>query len=79
MDDNSVHPEHQQKGVGSMLLEYGVRKADELGIECFVEVTDEGMGLYKKFGFMTLTKILVDAENGTTARHEIIQSLRHSP
>jgi predicted N-acetyltransferase YhbS len=79
MDDTSVHPDHQRRGVGSVLLEYGVRKADELGIECFVEATDEGMGLYKKFGFMNLTKVLVDAENGTTERHQMIQKLTPQP
>jgi len=79
MDDTTVRQDHQRKGVGSMLVKWGIEKADELGIECFVEATDAGRSLYLKFGFMNLMKVLVDAENGTKERHEMIKKLSPQP
>lgn len=79
MDDTTVDPNHQRKGVGSLLVNWGVQKADELGIECFVEATDPGSMLYQKFGFTNLMKVLVDAENGTKERHEMIKKLAPQP
>lgn len=79
MDDTSVRQDHQRKGVGSLMLAWGVKKAEELDVECFVEATDAGRQLYEKFGFTTLMKVLVDAENGTKERHEMIQKLLPSP
>lgn len=79
MDDTSVREDHQRKGVGSLMLEWGVKKAEEMNVECFVEATDAGRQLYQKFGFTTLTKILVDAEDGTKERHEMIQKLIPTP
>lgn len=79
MDDTSVREDHQRKGVGSLMLAWGAKKADEMNVECFVEATDAGRQLYEKFGFTTLTKILVDVENGTKERHEMIQKLIPAP
>ncbi|PQE03915.1 hypothetical protein CJF31_00003023 [Rutstroemia sp. NJR-2017a BVV2] len=79
MDDTSVRQDHQRRGVGKMLVDWGVKKADALGIECYVEATDAGSNLYQKFGFGRLSKILVDAENGTKERHEMIQKLTPNP
>jgi hypothetical protein len=61
------------------MLEWGMKKADELGIEGYVEATDAGRMLYQKYGFVTLMKVLVDAENGTPERHETIQKLTPQP
>ncbi|KAF4637502.1 hypothetical protein G7Y89_g580 [Cudoniella acicularis] len=79
MDDTSVRQDHQRKGVGSLMLNWGMKKADELDIECYVEATDAGRMLYQKFGFITLLKVLVDAENGSKERHEMIQKLTPQP
>ncbi|TVY67371.1 hypothetical protein LSUE1_G008643 [Lachnellula suecica] len=79
MDDTTVRQDHQKKGVGSSLVKWGLRKADELGIESFVEATDAGRKLYQKYGFSIIMKVLVDAENGTQERHEMIQKLTPQP
>ncbi|CAI6341520.1 unnamed protein product [Periconia digitata] len=46
-----VHPEHQRRGAGAMLLQWGVDKADELKLPAFLESSDAGKALYTKFGF----------------------------
>jgi hypothetical protein len=79
MDDTSVRRDHQMKGVGSLMLDWGMKLADALDVECYVEATDAGRNLYQKFGFTTLMKVLVDAENGTGKRHEMIQKLTPQP
>ncbi|KAL8690631.1 MAG: hypothetical protein Q9218_003965 [Villophora microphyllina] len=46
-----THPEHEGRGAGSMLIRWGLEKADEMGARCFVEATARGLQLYKKRGF----------------------------
>jgi GNAT superfamily N-acetyltransferase len=47
----AVHPEHQRRGLGSMQLEYGLKKADEMGLRAYLESSPKGKGLYRKWGF----------------------------
>ncbi|KFY29611.1 hypothetical protein V494_08609 [Pseudogymnoascus sp. VKM F-4513 (FW-928)] len=47
----SVAPEHQRKGVGSMLVQWGCEKADSCGWISFVMASPDGVQLYNKFGF----------------------------
>lgn len=43
--------EFQGKGAGAMMMQWGVTKADEDKIECYLDATPEGKPLYEKFGF----------------------------
>ncbi|KAG8160667.1 hypothetical protein KVR01_008931 [Diaporthe batatas] len=42
---------YQGKGAGSMLMRWGVERADEEGFECYLDATPEGKLLYHRFGF----------------------------
>lgn len=42
---------YQGRGAGGMLMGWGVDKADEEGIECYLDATPEGKKLYERFGF----------------------------
>ncbi|KAF2140423.1 uncharacterized protein K452DRAFT_299766 [Aplosporella prunicola CBS 121167] len=55
-----VHPDYRRRGVGSLLMEWGVRMTDELGLPGFVESTADGEGLYKKFGYETVGTLNFD-------------------
>ena len=46
-----VHPEYQRRGIGKVLMEYGLKEADRLGIQAVLGASREGLGLYKKYGF----------------------------
>ncbi|KAL8802435.1 MAG: hypothetical protein Q9182_003803 [Xanthomendoza sp. 2 TL-2023] len=46
-------PEHQRRGVGSMLLRWGTELADQMGIDTVVEATAAGVPVYEKHGFVT--------------------------
>jgi N-acetylglutamate synthase-like GNAT family acetyltransferase len=53
-------PDYRGRGAGKLLMEWGVNKADEIGVESFVEASELGMHLYKQFGFLTVSEELVD-------------------
>lgn len=44
-------PKHQRRGAASALLQWGINKADELGLPAYLESSAEGQGLYAKHGF----------------------------
>jgi len=56
----TVLPEYQRKGIGQKLLEWGLRQADEAGIECWIDASPEGLGLYKKNGWREVGKVDID-------------------
>lgn len=47
----ATHPRHQRRGAASMLLAEGVRRADEAGLDVFLQASTEGLHIYEKFGF----------------------------
>lgn len=49
-----VHPSYRRRGAGRLLVEWGSKKADELGVEAFVESTLDGKPLYESCGFVTM-------------------------
>lgn len=53
-------PDCRNHGASRMMMEWGTKKADEMGLESFVEATHLGSLLNQKFGFITVTKELVD-------------------
>jgi hypothetical protein len=52
-----VAPEHQRKGVGSMLLRWGCDKADCYGWNSFVMASPNAVPLYSKFGFKAVGQV----------------------
>ena len=52
-----VLPEYRRRGVGTLLLQWGLDKADQLGLETFLESTEIGLPLYAKMGFTVLNEI----------------------
>ncbi|KAF2877787.1 hypothetical protein BDV95DRAFT_480223 [Massariosphaeria phaeospora] len=51
---------HQRRGAGGRLVEWGVRRADEAGVQCWVEASPMGEGLYKRWGFERVAEVGVD-------------------
>ncbi|EPE25504.1 Acyl-CoA N-acyltransferases (Nat) [Glarea lozoyensis ATCC 20868] len=48
----ATHPDFRQMGVGSRLLEWGVKKADEEGLDIYLDGSKMGAALYEKFGWV---------------------------
>lgn len=47
-----VAPKYQRRGIGARLLEDGLREADARGIQAVLAASPDGLGLYKKHGFV---------------------------
>ncbi|KAE9364503.1 hypothetical protein N431DRAFT_421531 [Stipitochalara longipes BDJ] len=56
-----THPKHRRRGVGRLLMEWGIQKADDLGLASYIEATDIGLKLYEAHGFKVEGDVDLDA------------------
>lgn len=47
-----THPDYRRRGVGQQVMDWGMKKADELGLEFFLDATPPGRPLYEANGFI---------------------------
>lgn len=47
----ATHPDHQGRGAGSLLLDWGLRKADNEGFVTYLDATQVARPIYEKRGF----------------------------
>ncbi|KAK7226861.1 hypothetical protein V2G26_014864 [Clonostachys chloroleuca] len=47
----ATDPKHQRRGAGSFLLQEGLIRVDEMGLEVYLEGSPMAVPLYKRFGF----------------------------
>lgn len=45
------------------MMEWGTKKADEMGLDAMVESTEDGRGLYEAHGFKIFDEFYLDAES----------------
>ncbi|KAK2764021.1 hypothetical protein FQN54_009640 [Arachnomyces sp. PD_36] len=55
-----THPNHRRKGAGDLAMEWGIKKADELGIEMWIDATPLGLPLYKKHGLIVVHETVLE-------------------
>jgi GNAT superfamily N-acetyltransferase len=56
-----THPEFHRRGAGKQLVEWGTRRADELGVKGYVEASYTGRWLYETCGFKPTEHVLLEA------------------
>ncbi|KAF2797597.1 hypothetical protein K505DRAFT_322482 [Melanomma pulvis-pyrius CBS 109.77] len=56
----ATHPDHHRKGAGTMLLNWGLKKADEEGLVTYLDTTTLARPIYEKHGFTVVTAIEFD-------------------
>lgn len=54
-------PNYRHKGVASLAMKWGIQKSEELGLDAFVESTEDGRGLYEAHGFKVFDDFYLDA------------------
>lgn len=65
-----VRPSAQRKGVGSVLIQYGLAKLDkEDGWRAFVNASEQGRPLYERFGFKVGQTSVIPGEPSVTLYH----------
>lgn len=50
----AVHPSYQRRGIGQMLLQWGIDQASAESVPIGLEATPEGLKLYERKGFKTV-------------------------
>ncbi|GAA5946301.1 hypothetical protein JCM3765_000189 [Sporobolomyces pararoseus] len=59
----AIDPSVQRTGAGAKLVQWGCREADRLGVASYLEATDVGIGLYKRYGYEMWNEPIVGGEN----------------
>ena len=57
-----THSQHRRRGAGLKMMQWGLQKADAMGLDSFVEATDLGYDMYKAAGFFSVNEFWVDAQ-----------------
>ncbi|KAF2257768.1 acyl-CoA N-acyltransferase [Lojkania enalia] len=60
LDTLVTHPDHHRRGAGTLLTAWGCDRADEKGIEVYLEASPMGKPLYERFGFQEVGKVNVE-------------------
>lgn len=53
-------PQYRRRGAATMLLDWGIQKADELGVEIFFDSTPWAVPFYIKAGFVKIDDVFLD-------------------
>ncbi|EAQ86282.1 hypothetical protein CHGG_07535 [Chaetomium globosum CBS 148.51] len=54
----STKPDIKGMGIGRKLVQWGVEKVDGDGVEAYLEASPQGRGLFERFGFEVLEKLV---------------------
>ncbi|KAI1178273.1 hypothetical protein F4777DRAFT_111075 [Nemania sp. FL0916] len=60
-----THPSYRRRGVAQTFLDWGMRKADEMGVEMFLDSTPIGKPLYEANGFHVVEETVIKPEPET--------------
>ena len=76
LENVCVDPDYQGLGIGGRLVDWGCARADEEGLACTLEASQEGVRLYLKKGFIkTRAEVVVD-EKGYGGKAEVTFMIR---
>jgi len=56
----AVHPNYQRKGIASLLVDSGIKAAQNMNFDIFVRASDAGLRMYQKVGFQLLGQVIQD-------------------
>ena len=54
-----THPSSRRQGAADLILNWGIQKAAELGVEMWLDATVYGVPLYKKHGFIVVNENVI--------------------
>lgn len=56
----ATHPDHHKRGAATMLLKWGLERADELGLDMYLDTSRVARPIYEKYGFELVKGIEFD-------------------
>ncbi|KAI5458830.1 hypothetical protein BGZ63DRAFT_52758 [Mariannaea sp. PMI_226] len=73
-----THPDYRRQGVADLILAWGKQKADEMGVEMWLDATKYGVPVYEKHGFIVVNENRVQPikEDAGEAWEKIDQELQ---
>jgi GNAT superfamily N-acetyltransferase len=75
LDTLATHQDHGRRGAGSMLVRWGCEKADEAGVQAYLEASPMGAPMYARYGFVEVARIRMDlTKNGGQGTEDFIVS-----
>ncbi|KAF2640364.1 hypothetical protein P280DRAFT_470040 [Massarina eburnea CBS 473.64] len=60
LDTLVTDEKHYRRGAGGLLLEWGLKRADEEGVEAYLESSPMGRKLYERYGFVAVKEVSLD-------------------
>ncbi|KAJ6438083.1 hypothetical protein O9K51_08672 [Purpureocillium lavendulum] len=60
LDYLAVHPDYQDRGIGTQLVASGLKEAQKIGLDVYVRAFRPGVGLYRRLGFRIEKEIVLD-------------------
>ncbi|KAI1357839.1 acyl-CoA N-acyltransferase [Xylaria arbuscula] len=75
-----THPDYRRQGVAQKCMNWGMKKADEMGVEMFLDSTPVGKPLYEANGFQVVEKTVIvpQTENPDSDWKEAEAKIGHS-
>jgi GNAT superfamily N-acetyltransferase len=67
----AVDPKHQQRGIGALLMQWGIDIAEKLRVPIYLESTLAAVRLYEKIGFERIKESVVQKPEITGLDHDI--------
>jgi GNAT superfamily N-acetyltransferase len=77
LDSLVTHPDHHRRGAGGLLVQWGVKEMDRLGLLGYLEGSAAGRPLYEKFNFEVFRELTWDSRpyGGTAIDIYVVDSL----
>jgi len=72
----AVHPDYQGRGCASMLVRWGIEKADASVRKCYLESTPVAYDLYCKHSWVTVDEIVLGLKKYGGHEHKIMIMMR---
>jgi predicted GNAT family N-acyltransferase len=53
---------HRRKGAGGLLVQWGLEKQKETGLNCYLQASEQGRKLYEHYGFQDIDTVEFDLD-----------------
>lgn len=66
-------PSYRRRGAAAMMTDWGMKKADELGVECFLTVNENAVPFYRRSGFCVVDRTPLDIIDNSSQEWKELQ------
>ncbi|KAI1393733.1 acyl-CoA N-acyltransferase [Hypoxylon trugodes] len=67
----AVDPKHQRRGIGRLLMQWGIDVAEQLQLPIYTEASESGLRLYESVRFERLTQVKLVHKEEVTGRPDV--------